>query len=535
MKSKKVWISLLIILALAGMGFFFHTSLLALIGQQTNAQASAANQAESTVAIRPASNQVSAAGNIDLAAASQQALVLQVTGIITHVAVQVGDTVKPGDLLVVLDSTDLERAVQQAQLNVASSQAALDKLAQPAKPTDVAAAQAGLTAAQKDLADLQAPDATQLAAAKTALAAAQAKYQDLKNGPSEAQKTQLAAEFHKAAVTLAQAQEAYNKIAYSSDVGMTQQAMDLQNATIDYDTTKAAYDVATQPTQTNLQSAINGVATAQSQLKALQQPTEAQLADAEAKVASAKATLADLVSGPTEPDWRTAELAVEQVKLALAQAQTNLDRAQLRSPITGTVLAVNVELGQQAPAGLNAITLADLTALELTINVAEVDIPKVQVGQPAQITLDALPGQTFNGVVSRIAPASTSQSGVVNYPVTIRLNNIDGAGVRPGMTAVATLVGNTAKTEWLVPTNALVEFEGEITVVVVRGEQHLRVKVTPGAPQGEWTLVQSAELHAGDQVVGSVTLHLNQQNSPNNRPRGLLGGGPPPGGGRPND
>jgi HlyD family secretion protein len=373
MNNKKLWIILAVIMVGLGLGFFFRKPLLMLMGQQSTARA--ASSINSTVTIRPASeiNQVSAAGSIALAPNSQQAMVLQVSGIITQVAVRAGDTVKPGDLLVSLDTTDLARAAQQAQLNVDTSHAALDKLIQPSNAADVEAAQAGLVAAQEDLADLQAPDVAKVAAAKSALVAAQAKYQDLANGPSEAQKTQLAATFHKAAVALQQAQQAYDQIAYSSDVGMTQQAMTLQNDTIDYDTAKAAYDVATQPTQTDLQSALNGVAAAQSQLKALVQPTAAQLADATAKVASAKATLADLLNGPTEPDRRAAELAVEQARLNLAQAQTNLDRAQLRSPISGAVLAVNVQRGQEASAGLNAVTLADVSALELTVNARAIE------------------------------------------------------------------------------------------------------------------------------------------------------------------
>ena len=129
MKSKKIWISLVVTIIVLGVGFLFHSSLLALVGLQTTAHARTGNQAVSTVMIRPASevDQVSAAGNIALV--GQQEVVLQVSGIVTQVAVQVGDKVKPGDLLVALDTTDLQRAVQQAQLNVDSSQAALDKLA----------------------------------------------------------------------------------------------------------------------------------------------------------------------------------------------------------------------------------------------------------------------------------------------------------------------------------------------------------------------------------------------------------------------
>jgi HlyD family secretion protein len=534
MKNKKIWIIVTVLIVWLGLGFFFRGSLLALTGRQ--AATRTANQASSTVTIRPASelNQVNAAGSIALV--SQQAVVLQVSGIITQVAVKVGDTVHPGDLLVSLDTTDLARAVQQARLTVASSQAALDKLVQPAKAEDVASAKAALASAQESLAELQAgPDATKLAVAKTALAAAQAKYQELLAGPDEAQKTQLAADFHKADITLQNAQEAYNKIAFQSNIGSTQQAIDLQNATIDYDTAKAAYDEATKPAnQSDLQNAVNAIKTAQSQLDDLQ-PTKAQLAAAEATVASAQATLAGLVDGPTEPDRRTAEVAVEQAQLNLAQAQTNLARAQLRAPISGTVLAVNVQVGQQATAGLEAVTLADVSALQLTVNVAQVDITKVKPAQTAQITVDALPGQVFTGTVSQIAPAGTSTSGVVNYPVTITLDKTNLADVRPGMTAVVTLAGNASKTEWLVPTNALVQSQGQTTVTVVKGNQQTQVEVTPGVVQGEWTVVQADGLKAGDQVVGSVTTPITTQNSSGNRPRGFLGGGPPPGRGRPND
>ncbi len=166
-----------------------------------------------------------------------------------------------------------------------------------------------------------------------------------------------------------------------------------------------------------------------------------------------------------------------------------------------------------------SLLLADFTALELTVNVAEVDIPKVWLDQPAQITLDALPDQTFSGVVSRIAPTNASTEGVVNYPVTIRLDDRNLTGVRPGMTAVATLQGETLKTQWLVPTNALQEFEGTTTVEVVRNGQHSRVEVIRGASQGEWTVVQSPDLRAGDQVVGEVTSFVGQENN-------FGGGGP---------
>ncbi|MBI1880645.1 MAG: efflux RND transporter periplasmic adaptor subunit [Chloroflexi bacterium] len=529
MKSKKMWILLAVVIALVGAGFFFRDSLAALTGQRTAARSQAADQAESTVTIRPATDsaQVSAAGNIALT--SQQAVVLQADGIITQVPVKPGDEVAAGDLLVALDTIDLERAVQQAELDLAAKQAELDKLVEPAAPAEVVAARASLASAQEKLAELQAgPRAAQLAAAEAALTAAQASYQDLMAGKSQAELTQLAADTHKAYITLQQAQEAYNKIAYRGDIGSTQQAMDLQTATIDYDTAKAAYEQATAPpTQADVQAALKAIKDAQSQLDSLQ-TTKADVAAAKADEANAEATLAGLLAGPTDADRRAAEVAVKQSQLSLDEANAKLAQAKLLAPTAGTVITVDVEVGQQATAGLSAMTMADLTALELTINVAEVDIPKIEIGQPTQITIDALPDRTFSGVVSRIAPSSASDSGVVNDPVTIRLHNLDLGGVRPGMTAVATIANKTGEAAaWLVPTNALHEFEGKTTVTVVHNEQRTQVEVTKGTSQGEWTEVRSPDLKASDQVVGKVSSFLDQQNNSGGGFRGPFG--PPPG------
>lgn len=522
MKSKKFWIPLTIVILLAVAGFIFRNNIFALASGQASSRNNTANLADSTTAIRPATDltQVSAAGNIELA--SQQTIVFQVEGIVTEVAVDVGDKVATGDLLVAVDTTDLERAVELAKLNVAVNQSQLDALKEPPKPEDVAAARASVASAQANLEELQAgPSKEEVAAAQSALAAAQASYQELLDGASEAELTQLGAEMHKAYLTLQQAQEAYNQIAYRDTIGSSQQAMDLQTATIDYDVAKAAFDIATEPaSESEVQAALQAINDAQHQLDALT-PTRAELASAEAQLASAEATLAGLLNGPTESEVRQAELALEQSQIDLEEAQANLARAQLRSPVDGTVVGLEVEVGQQVSSGLSAATVADLTALELTVNVAEVDITKIRAGQPAQIALDAFPDRAFSGQVDRIAPTSASDSGVVNYAVTVRLDNFNLDGVRPGMTAVATLVDNTLSQQWLVPTSAIREFEGENTVTVVRGEQRVRVVVTRGTSEGEWTVVQSGELRAGDKVVGQVSSHLNEQNS--GGPRGFFG------------
>lgn len=540
MKSKKLWIALIVIIALVGAGYAFRARISNLISGQTSGSVrpqglgggtGPANL--TTTAIRPASEvtRVSATGNIELS--SQRTVALQADGIVSQVFVQVGDVVAAGDLLVALDTTDLERAVKQAELNLANAQLQLDKLKEPADPAEVASAHANLASAQQQLAEVQAgPSQAELAAAEAKLAAAQAKYQDLQNGPSDAELTQLSADLEKKMITLRDAQWAYDQVSYKGDVGASSQASALQQATIDYNSAKAAYQIATQPaTESDLQSALSDIQTAQNNLDTLRaQPTQAELASAQAQVASAQAQLNSLLSGPSDTDLKAAEISVQQAQLDLEAAQAKLAQAQLRAPIAGTVLAVDVSVGEKVGAGTSAITLADLGQLELTVNVAEVDIGKIKPNQKAKIIVDALPDKAFEGSVTRIAPSSTSETGVVNYPVTVQLADTDLSGVRPGMTAMATFSGDQVADSWLVPSSALVERGGKSVVMILRDGQRTPIPVTVQGSQGEWTIVQSDQLRAGDQAIGGVSSFLNQDNTRNGfRPGGPF---PIPGGGR---
>jgi HlyD family secretion protein len=503
MRNRILLLAIIVIALAAGSYYYFYV----LHGQHPSAgplaaaggaQGGAANPAAVvTTTIRPATElaQINAAGNVDLA--NVQQVVLQVQGTVVTVPVRVGDVVKPGDLLVALDTTDLERSVQQAEASVAASQAALDKLTQPPLPADLAAAKANLVAAQEA-------------------------YTQLLAGQTEDQLTVLATTMLKDQVAVAQAQTAFDQVAWRNDVGTTTEAATLQQATLDFQNAKAAYEQAIAP------------------------PTPDLVAAAKAKIVAAEDTVAQLLAGGTDADRRAAEANLKQAQLTLEQAQLDLARATVRAPISGAVLAVNVQAGQAVSSGFSAFSLGDLNSLEATVNVAEVDIPRVKVGNQAQIALDALPGQTFTGVVDLIAASSTSQAGVVDYAVTIQFTNqvtstnqltgtnqitgtrqitstatavadapADLSLVRSGMTAVATINTSQNLTGWLVPNNALQQRPGGGTyVLVVRNGQEVPVNVTPGLVQGEFTAVQSPDLHAGDAVVGGVTSRLNQPSQP---------------------
>ena len=530
-KMRYIWILVAVIAIISTAVYFSGADLSqvqAWVGLAPNRQARAnANAVETqTMVIRPATDvlQVNAAGNIALA--EVEAATFQVEGVIAEIEVEVGDAVEAGDLLATLETVDLERAVDQAELALKVKQNALDQLLEPASPAEIEAAQINLAAAQENLAELQVgPSAAELDAANTALAAAQVAYQELLDGASESELTQLSADLHKAFITLQQAQEAYNEIAYADTVGSSQQAMNLQAATIDYDTAKAGYDIAAEPaSEAEVQKALEAIKDAQVQLESLE-VTKAELVATEAQVAQAEASLVALLTGPTQAEIEEVGLAIEQAQIDLQEAETDLSYAQLRAPIDGTITAVEAGVGEKVTTDISAgIYIADLTALELTVNVSEVDIGKVYVGQPAQILLDAYPDTVFSGEVSRIAPTSVADSGVVNYEVAIRLDNLNLDGVKAGMTAVASLLGDGSENNWLVPTTSVQEFEGESYVQVVTDTGETRVSVTPETSQGDWTVVQSTELQAGDRVVGQVSTSIGEESEAELRGPGLGGG-----------
>lgn len=499
---------------------------------RTQAMAQAQEGEQATVTVRSAASAVgvvSAAGN--LALAEERQVVVEVSGIVSELHARVGDVVDAGDLLVVLDSREAERAVEQALLNATAAQVDYDDQLDGGDPLEIAAAEATLRSAQENLADVMAgPSPQEIAAAQSSLAAAQATYTDLQRGPTDAELTQLATAMRKAEVAVAEAQTAYDQIAWQNSAGMTSQAATLQSATLDYEDALAAYEQATAPaTASDLQSALSSIESAQEQLNALlEQPTAAQIADAEAQVASAQSSLQQLQAGGNTSALETARANLAQAQLDLGNAVADLANTEIRAPMAGTILTLSLVRGQQVSSGTAVATIADVGNLELTVNVAEVDVQQVEVGQPAEITLDALPGQSFAGVVSHVAPASDPESSVVNYPVTIQLVDDNLRGVRAGMTAVATLQNQETAAGWLVPVNAVQGTNGDVQVVVVRAGQRLTVPVTTGAIQGEWIVVESSEIQTGDQVVGSVTTLVNENSG---LPFGPGGGAAPAGGG----
>ena len=153
-------------------------------------------------------------------------------------------------------------------------------------------------------------------------------------------------------------------------------------------------------------------------------------------VAQKEAAEAQLESAKSQVESVKAQ--VEQAKAALKLAETNLRYTTIRSPVNGTVISRNVDVGQTVAASLQAPTLftiaKDLTRMQVDTNVSEADVGRVEVGQGATFTVDAYPERVFRGKVSEIRNAPLTIQNVVTYDVVIQVDNQD-LKLKPGMTA----------------------------------------------------------------------------------------------------
>ncbi|HEX7587596.1 MAG TPA: efflux RND transporter periplasmic adaptor subunit, partial [Anaerolineae bacterium] len=144
-------------------------------------------------------------------------------------------------------------------------------------------------------------------------------------------------------------------------------------------------------------------------------------------------------SYPNAADTKQAEASALAADYALKNAQADLTGATMLAPVSGRILTVSANAGDQVSAKGAVATMADLTKLEIQTTVGQADVVLVQPGQAAAITLDARPGETFSGKVNRVVPQKASTSGAVTYNVFVSVDKPP-AGLLPGMTADADII-----------------------------------------------------------------------------------------------
>jgi HlyD family secretion protein len=439
---KRIIVIVVVILILAGLGYFGYQQFLA--PQPTPEPEIDLSAAASLPEVVSAEGFVVPAQEADLS--------FEVGGPVVEVLVAEGDRVEAGQVLIRLDSSDEQQAVAQAEAGVAQAEASLTsaqaRLVQAqAGATDeaIAQAEAAVQTAQARLAQAQVgPTDEAIAQAAAAVETAKARLNQLLAGARPEDIQAASADLLTAQALLRQAQAEYDKIAWAEDVGETPQAIALEQATLSFEAAKAGYDrLLNGATAEEIAVARAGVAEAEAAVALVKTgPTQEAIAVAEAGVAEAKAALALVLAGPTDEDITVAEAGVTEAKAGVASAeaalaivQAALSDFELAAPMAGSVARVNLEVGEQVSPGTPVISLgATSNWFVETDDLTEIDVIQVEVGQPVEVTVDAIPDRRFNGVVTEVAPRSETKRGDVTYTVTIELIDADDEPLRWGMT-----------------------------------------------------------------------------------------------------
>ncbi|MBG0784455.1 MAG: efflux RND transporter periplasmic adaptor subunit [Anaerolineaceae bacterium] len=360
------------------------------------------------------------------------------SGIVGDITVSLGQSVHKDDVLMTLDPASVSADILQAQIDVINAQNNLDNL-NTNWQADLAQAKLDLLKAQTDLDDLSTERKIM-------------NYQRCSDERIE--------EFED---DLDQAQKTYDFF---------------QNA----DTLKA-------------------VNTAQANLDyCMADFSESEVAEAELKVELAEAKVAelqdqvDLLSNGPDPEQTTI------LETQLAMAQSRMDSIQVEAPFDGVVTVLSVQPGDVVKAGAQAVQLDDLSHLFLDVQISEVDIPLVEIGQPAELVFDAYYEDTFSGEVVEISPVGSSIQGVVEYAVRIQLEDGDGK-IKPGMTASVNIIVEEKDDVLVVPNSAIVTLDGQEQVFVNRNGNFVAVPVTLGSYSDYYSEIIEADIEEGELIV----------------------------------
>ena len=210
---------------------------------------------------------------------------------------------------------------------------------------------------------------------------------------------------------------------------------------------------------------------------------------------------AELGLGAAELSIVAAESQLVAAEQAVAEAQKQLDEAIITAPFAGVVADVYVDEGDTISTTTTIVYLIDLAAMELSVELDEIDIPDVEKGQRAIIEVDALPDLSLEGEVGAIRPVPTLEGGVVLYEVEIDFVVPQDSGLRVGMSAEADIVIAERSGVLLVPDRVIQQDRQGSSIVYVMVDEHIeeRVVVT-GISDGFYIEIISG-LEEGEMVV----------------------------------
>lgn len=497
---------------------------------------------------------------------ARQALnvVAKATGRIERLNVDVGSTVKVGDLIAELDKDQAQLSVRQAEANLAAARSRMAQiqagpraeqvaqaeasaraararaqaLEQTARPEQVAQAHASVDATRQRLESIRTPREESVAAAEAQVRAAAARVEALKKGPTADQirAAEIAVEqaknnlfqtqtqkdgpcskgdgFQCTALTKqAQAMEAAVKQAQQNlkvlQQGPTEESLAQANAGVEQ--AQQALELAKNPaTAQDIAQAENAIRAAEAQVSLARQPVLASDLEAARATAEAAEAAARLAANP----YTDADVKGAQAQVDLALAQLDLARSQLKeltvvSPVAGIVSERFLVLGSVAGPTAPIVSVAAQES-EIQVSVEEAQLGRLQPGQTASITVPAYPGEALKGKVTVVAPTidQRSRTGVVKI-----VPEGEAVGkLRPGMFAQVQVEAEKKSGALTIPRSAVLPGSPPMVVAVQDGaarrvpvqlgvQDREQVEVVSGLKDGDQVVIDAIDLRDGDRVA----------------------------------
>lgn len=190
--------------------------------------------------------------------------------------------------------------------------------------------------------------------------------------------------------------------------------------------------------------------------------------------------LIELTGDDLTESIQSASESLRSAEISMQNQQDTMSNYIITSPISGTIIEKDAKVGDAVKSGDTLCVIYDLSYLEMVINVDELQISSLSVGQKVQITADAVQDKNYVGTVTRVSMKGASNGGTTTYPVTIRIDETD--GLRPGMNANAEIVVAEAANALTVPNAAIVR--GGYVLVTQDSPSASKADTTMEAPEG---------------------------------------------------
>ena len=503
-KSFFVLVVLIIILLIGGCNYLNHRA------KQPNNFVSV--QKGNVIQEVSVTGRVKPAESVDLA--------FEKSGKVSRVAVQVGDQVSAGQVLVALNNADLVAQLEQAQASVDNYQATLLELKKGARPEDILAKQAELKKSQQDLANYYDGVSDVL--------------NDAYNKIDNALNAQIDLLFSNDTVdpkltfstTNSQAQIESEQKKLLSNTELTNFKSELNNLSSNDDlldqelvqaekhltfirdflvTLNTALDGAVGLSSTTLDTYKTDLNLARTNVNT----AVSDINNQEQNIASQKLVVERIqnelnlkLAGSTPEQIAAQEALVREAQANVKNIQAQIDKTIIHSPIKGVVTKQDAKVGEIVPADLNIVSVMAEAKFEVEANIAEVDIANVKVGDSANITLDAYrTDNIFEAKVIKIDPAEIIIDGVATYKTTLQFLNED-ARIKSGMTANIDILTDKREEVLILSQRAVISQDGQKIVQLLGQDQKIIQKsIVVGLRGSDGNFEIISGLKEGDKVL----------------------------------